>query len=1063
LNGGRTAAKLDVMRTPGAVTDEKRALGPSGARGCAALLAGIGAALAVGAGPSSALSPLSFARPATYPLGDTPAAVAIGDLNRDGRPDLVSANEFGNSVSVLLNRGGGRFRTKRDYRTGGGPQAIAIGDLNGDGKLDVVTANDDADRVSVLLNRGGGTLGAKTDYPTGSGPLSVAIGDLNGDGKRDIATANFGDYTVSVLLNDGKGSFRPGGVYQIKEAWAVAISDLNGDGKADLAVTSVTGVSVLLNKGDGSFGTVRGYDTEARSYALAVGDLNRDGKADLVTANSDGDAVSVLLNKRDGTFSAARRFITGRGASSVAIADLNRDGKPDVLTAASRVDSVSVLLNRGAGNFGSRLDYRTGGSPGAVAAGDLNGDRRVDVITTTDGDVLDVLLNTTGAKPAPARRAAAGRARGTILFASNRTGNFEIYSVRADGSHLGQLTRNTAGDTRPAFSPDGRRIAFVRGYDLWLMNADGSRQRKLDRIEEGPAWSPDSRSIAYQASYRRSGDAYPIAVVNADGRRRVVVGAGRNHGPSWSPDGRRLVFAREVGDRTDVMVVGADGRGLRTLRRNASAPAWSPAGNAIAFAGKGLDVIRPDGSGARRVASSAAGFAWSPDGRRFAFGIAGRLFVVRAGGGAVRDITPEAVGRLSSWAWSPNGRWLVAGSVPLGVDTTDADLFVVAADGSSARRIAVGASYPFAAANGWASWRPRAATPARLGGRPVAPSPSEAVTAAGLQSVGAIRGLASDGRRVAVAVGATASDCAHISVWAPGSRPVHLGMQQPCSNDCACEMSGRIALAGARVAWTESSQGNTEFHVVLRTATTARPAAASGVASVSSYRDDEDGYFVGAELGALRGGGDLLVYNTWTDCYAKNPNCKSSGELWHDRYSVSNARLWRFDGSRPVEVRSGSSSFEAMDVDGGRVLVLEPGGPLDVVGAGGTLLHRLVLPGGLVQSAELSGVQVVILTATGLQAFDAATGAPGPTIPLARAERALVGFDQGIAVYVEGRVVHAVRLSDGHQTSLALPGKEDVFAQLAPAGLFTAYTLGRGRRPGRVDFMTRAKLERRLG
>ena len=107
---------------------------------------------------------------------------------------------------MLLNRGDGGFRAKLDYRTGSGPFRVAIGDLNGDRKPDLATANWAAvtwRTVSVLLNRGDGSFRAKRDYRTG-GALSVAIGDLNGDGKPDLATANFVANTVSVLLQQGR-------------------------------------------------------------------------------------------------------------------------------------------------------------------------------------------------------------------------------------------------------------------------------------------------------------------------------------------------------------------------------------------------------------------------------------------------------------------------------------------------------------------------------------------------------------------------------------------------------------------------------------------------------------------------------------------------------------------------------------------------------------------------------------------------------------------------------------------------------------------------------------------
>jgi TolB protein len=103
--------------------------------------------------------------------------------------------------------------------------------------------------------------------------------------------------------------------------------------------------------------------------------------------------------------------------------------------------------------------------------------------------------------------AGAADPHGTIVFASDRSGTFELYSARPDGSQLGQLTRNRAADTAPLFSPNGRRIAFVRSprqfaSELWVMKADGSGQRKLAARGTNLAWSPDSRRIAYVSGSR---------------------------------------------------------------------------------------------------------------------------------------------------------------------------------------------------------------------------------------------------------------------------------------------------------------------------------------------------------------------------------------------------------------------------------------------------------------------------------------------------------------------------------------------------------------------------------
>jgi FG-GAP-like repeat/PASTA domain len=301
----------------------------------------------------------SFLAKRDYGARRFPASVAIADLNGDGTRDLAIANSGTNNVSVLLNRGDGRFQAKLDYTTGFDPASVAIGDLNGDGKPDLATANELAiankgeHSASVLLNRGDGTFETKRDYAIGGSGYSVAIGDLNGDGKPDLATANANN-SVSVLLNRGDGSFQAKRDSRTGfDPESVAIGDLNGDSKPDLAsANNQETVSVFLNRGDSSFHARRDYATGYVPRSVAISDLNGDGKPDLATANYvDGvtGSISVLLNRGDGTFQAKRDYATGAGPYSVAIGDLNGDGERDLATAnfgTGNADTVSVLLNR---------------------------------------------------------------------------------------------------------------------------------------------------------------------------------------------------------------------------------------------------------------------------------------------------------------------------------------------------------------------------------------------------------------------------------------------------------------------------------------------------------------------------------------------------------------------------------------------------------------------------------------------------------------------------------------------------------------------------------------------
>jgi FG-GAP-like repeat len=340
-------------------------------------------------------------------------------VNGDARKDLVTlSSRYGESfstVSVLLNRGHGRFGAARQYRSGSDSDPVAIGDLDGDGKLDLVTA--DSETVSVLLNQGDGRFPARREYAAEKYPFDVAIGDLNGDGKADLATANTDNprggslSSVSVFINKGDGNFENRVDRQVgRQPFSVAIADLNRDGERDVVTANLSdSVSVFMNGGDGSFRPRVDYRAGSGPRSIAIGDMNGDRRPDVVTANSnsapDGEraeSVSVLLNKGDGSFRPKLDYRTGGerklSFNSVAIGDLNQDGKPDVAIGDNQ-RTVSVLLNSGGGRLKNRIDYST--RPGAngvgvhsVAIGDLNRDGKLDLVTLKPASVL-VLLNTT--------------------------------------------------------------------------------------------------------------------------------------------------------------------------------------------------------------------------------------------------------------------------------------------------------------------------------------------------------------------------------------------------------------------------------------------------------------------------------------------------------------------------------------------------------------------------------------------------------------------------------------------------------------------------------------------
>jgi hypothetical protein len=371
----------------------------------------------------------NFAAKQDFATGPNPRSVATGDLNGDGKLDLAVANLNSNSVSVLLNTiapgaATPNFSPKQDFATGVGPVSVAVGDLNGDGKLDLVVANFNSNNVSVLLNTtdpGAATLSFadQQDVATGEGPIYVTTGDLNGDGKLDLTVVDLLVNTVSVLLNTTAAgaatpSFAPKQDFATGDGpLSVGLGDLNGDGKLDLAVANFnsSNVSVLLNTtapggATSSFSGIQDFATGDGPSFVTMGDLNGDARLDLVVANFVFDTVSVLLNTTaagatTASFVVNREVATGTGPIFVTVGDVNGDGKLDLTVANFNSDNVSVLVNTtvpgaAAPSFAAKQDFATGEAPLFVALGDLNGDGKLDLaVANLNVSTVSVLLNTT--------------------------------------------------------------------------------------------------------------------------------------------------------------------------------------------------------------------------------------------------------------------------------------------------------------------------------------------------------------------------------------------------------------------------------------------------------------------------------------------------------------------------------------------------------------------------------------------------------------------------------------------------------------------------------------------
>ncbi|HEX6715838.1 MAG TPA: FG-GAP-like repeat-containing protein [Pyrinomonadaceae bacterium] len=284
--------------------------------------------------------------------GDTKLDVAVVDNSHTGpggQPRLQVA--LGNGLGGF----GSTISTSFD---GDDPFAVGGGDLNGDGKIDLVTVNRGGNptTISIGLSDGTGHFVMQPKVPVGTSvnPVGVAFADFNKDGKMDLAVPGGGSF--NILLGNGAGGFAAPTQITTGHADSIRAADLNGDGKVDLAMISneFNGkTSVVFGDGLGGFSAPLQLSLGGFASDLTVDDFNNDGKPDLAVSISRQDPfpspgrsnIVVLLGDGIGGFAPPITVAAERSASRIIAGDLNGDTRPDIITANQLVNNLTVALN----------------------------------------------------------------------------------------------------------------------------------------------------------------------------------------------------------------------------------------------------------------------------------------------------------------------------------------------------------------------------------------------------------------------------------------------------------------------------------------------------------------------------------------------------------------------------------------------------------------------------------------------------------------------------------------------------------------------------------------------
>lgn len=334
----------------------------------------------------------TFQEPRSFQAGNTPTAIAVGDMNGDAFLDIVVSNSRSGDVSVLLGDGDGGFAEARTFVTDAEPVAVALADMDDDGATDVVAVTKAESGTAVRArNLGGGSLHAVEDLLVGLPPSAITSGDIDDDAFPELVVGTSTGEAM-IFSPQVQGGFKLiqslniGGLLR-----GIVAYDLDGDARLDLAVADEEGDRAVIMKGlgGGQFGSPVSIALEPRPSSITVGDFNADGRVDVAVTTSGPQGiepplpkVTALLQQANGSFLAGTPVDVEASPSAVVAVDFNADGRDDLAVANQNADTISVLLSNADGSL--RLNQTlnpsdVGQQPSSLTVADFNLDGRPDI------------------------------------------------------------------------------------------------------------------------------------------------------------------------------------------------------------------------------------------------------------------------------------------------------------------------------------------------------------------------------------------------------------------------------------------------------------------------------------------------------------------------------------------------------------------------------------------------------------------------------------------------------------------------------------------------------------